>query len=51
MGHKLDVYDKLEIKENMDNYNDLIFIVECLVRRAYDTGYEEGYNASKEDER
>lgn len=48
--HKLDAYDKLEIKENMDDYNELIFVVECLVKMAYDSGYEEGYNASKDNE-
>lgn len=50
MGHKLDTYDKLEIKDNMNDYDDLLFVVQCLVGVAYETGYEEGYNASKEDE-
>lgn len=50
MGHKLSTYDKLEIENNMGNYEDLIFVVECFVRMAYESGYEEGYNASKDDE-
>lgn len=42
MGHKLDVYDIEELKDNMNNLDDLIFVVGCMVARAYDCGYEEG---------
>lgn len=47
---KLDVYDKLEIRENMDNYDDLLFVVECLVNVAYEEGYNDGYEKAKDDE-
>lgn len=43
MGHKLDSYDIKELKENMNNLDDLIFVVGCMVERAYSCGYEECY--------
>lgn len=50
MGHKLDEWDIKELRDNVYDFDDLVFVVSCMVRRAYDSGYEEGYNASKEDE-
>lgn len=43
MGHKLDTYDIKELKENMNDLDDLIFVVDCMVARAYDCGYDDGY--------
>lgn len=41
MGHKLDAYDIEELKENMNDLDDLIFVVGCMVERAYNCGYDE----------
>lgn len=49
MGHKLNEYDIKEIKDNIDNLDDLIFVVGCMVARAYDCGYEEGYDQGAYD--
>lgn len=45
----LDVYNKLEIKENMDNYDDLLFVVDCLVSMAYERGFNNGYKKAYDD--
>lgn len=43
MGHKLDAYDIDELKDNINDLDDLIFVVGCMVERAYNCGYEECY--------
>lgn len=43
MINSLDEFDIKEIKENMNDLDDLIFIVGCMVERAYNCGYEECY--------
>lgn len=49
MGHKLDKYDIAEIKDNMNNLEDLINVVGFMVRYAYDDGYTEGYTEGYHD--
>lgn len=41
MGHKLDAYDIEELKDNMNDLDGLIFVVGCMVERAYTYGYDE----------